>query len=567
MGRTSPLPAVVFAVALSITAVLPGRLVSGTIPPAWSDFHYVRAAALAAVVVFAVLMYRERVYGAGDDLSLGRRVLRALLVVHVSLVVVLLGKYLLGSIPATWSHDVIQYYSASPSLVDLYDKERALTPPIVTPIYPPGMFAVAAALKPVLGEGRHVLRFVVVGGVFLSAAVIGKVVAREHGWKWGLGGGALFLAVFPQIVWSGAPTKPEYLAVALSLAGIAAVSEPTEDGIGGYDRIVAAGVLFGAALSVKFTVAAGVAGALLFLAIRRHWRRLILLGATTGIIFGGTYLVLSRATGGGIVFFTLLSNMMEPDFQKAFRLGIMVIGQSFFVVLCVTVAMIKLNSLRSSDRAGVDVLVAVITVVAVGLGIATTARPLSSANYVLEAVAVGVLLIALVIPTGEGRPSGIGSVRISALVGVFLAVHLPSQVALVARDVSDPTLPPSVVDRLKSNPDGYVLSDPRYVQDVLDAGLEPLVVDSYHITSMIEEGIIDARVVTGPMLEGRVPVAVLADDSAEDGSRSSRRRPHSDAVMAVLRDRYRCRDHEEGGVVLCRWSGKRGPTADGRAQE
>lgn len=558
-GRTArqatAVPDVLLAAGLCITAVVPSEFLARFVPPGWNDFRAVRVAAVAAAVALVLLLYRERTSADGFGPPLRVRLFRGLLIVHASLVLALLGKYLVGAIPPTWSHDVIQYYSTIPSLVELYDAERALTPPVVTPIYPPGMFAVAAALEPVLGEGRHVLRWVVVGSIVLTSSMVASIVAREHGWRWGAAGGGLLLAVFPQVVWSGAPTKPEYLAVALSLVGVAIVAESIGEGPGGYGRMAAGGLAFGAALIVKFTVAGGVAGALLFLALTRRWRRLAVLAAATGIVFGGTYLALSHATGGGLVFFTLLGNMAEPDFQKLFRFGVMEFGQGFFVILCISLAVIGLLSRESSGSYGFGHLVALAALVAIGLGIATTARPGSSANYLLEAVALGVVLIALSVPRGTTEVAPRGSVTVLALMIVFLTVHLPSQVALLARDMTDARLPQSIMAELKADSEGYVLSDPRYVGQLLEAGIDPLVVDSYQFTMMVEQDVVDVNAVTEPMLGGRVPFAVLADHPEEHGDASGSNRVHSRPVKAILRDMYRCRLRGEVGVVLCRWTG------------
>lgn len=554
-SRAASLPDVLLAAGLGISAAVPYRLLARVVPPGWSDFRYVRYAAAAAAVALVVLVYRERTSAKGSGPPLRVRLFRGLLIVHAFLVVALLGKYVVGSIPSTWSHDVIHYYSTIPSLVELYDTRTALTPPVVTPIYPPGMFVVAAALEPILGEGRHVLRWLVVGSIVLTSSMVARVVARDHGWRWGIAGGGLFLAVFPQVVWSGAPTKPEYLAVALSLVGLAVVAKPTGEGLGGYGRIAAGGLAFGAALLVKFTVAGGVAGALLFLALTRRWRRLGVLAAATGIVFGGSYLALSHATDGGLVFFTLLGNMAEPDFQKLFRFGVMGFGQGFFVILCVTVAVAELSSRKRSGASSPEALAALATLVAIGLGIATTARPGSSANYLLEAVALGVVLIALSVPKGRAKPAMKGNVEVLALVMVFLAVHLPSQVALLARDMPRSRLPESIVAELRADSAEFVLSDPRYVGELMEAGIDPLVVDSYQFTMMVENGVVDPDAVTGPMLEGRVPFAVLANPPGESGGASELEPRQSRPVVAILRERYRCGTNDEAEMVVCRWTG------------
>lgn len=547
-------PEVVLVAALAAAVLIPDGLISRGLPTGWGNFHLVRVAAACTGLAIAAWLLTGRDLFSKFAPGTSDGLLVALLAAHVGFVTVLLGKYLVGAIPSTWSHDVIQYYAQSGSLIDMYRLESALSPPVTTPIYPPGMFAVVAILEPLLGEGPHVVRLVVTGSILVIAAAIGWLTAREQGRAWGWVAGGLFLAIFPQVVWSGAPTKPEYLAVALSMSGLAVLIDPAAASSESVKRLALGGFLFGAALLVKFTVVAGLAGVLLYKALVRRWKSLAVVGGTAGLVFGGTYLALSWATDGGLSFFTMAGNLAKPDLEKAFRFGFMGFGQSFFVVVALTLAIVRLFGSKGQGLTLLQGTVALATMMAVAMGIATTARPGSSANYFLEAVALGVLLIAIHLPA-EGRSSRqSGWISVGALVTVFLAVHLPSQAALLARDPPDRHLSSEVLRRLDVERGEFVLSDPEFVQPLLDTGFEPLVVDSYQFTMMADGGLLSDSILTKPMREGKVPFVLLSESPARYEDDRFGRRTQTRGVLDMIERAYRCSPAGETGVITCRWS-------------
>lgn len=551
-------PEVVAVAALFAVAAVPGQAVARIAPSGWGNYHLVRVALMGAGIGLTVAVIYDEIAADGQRAEGPSRILRGLLVVHASLVLVLLGKYLVGEIPSTWSHDAIQYYSMSESLGDMYKVDVAFTPPVTTPIYPPGLFAAADLLEALVGEGRDVLRLLVSASTLASAGMIGAITARKHGVGWGLAGGALFLAVFPQLTWSGAPTKPEYLAVAFSLAGLATLCDPTDGVARSTRRVAVGGLLFGLALVTKFTVLAGLAGVLGYLALERRWSDLVVLTVAVAVIVGGTYLGFSYATNGGIVFFTLLANAAPPDFERIFRFGLMDFGQSFFVILCIAVAVFYAHD---GDRRREEPLAAVVALgllVAVAFGVVSTGRPGSSANYFLESAALGTLLVAVALPPhleAPRRPPA-GGPLLLLLIGTFLFLHLPSQAALLARDVPEGQIPRDVLEQVDIGPGQYMLSDPRFVSDLREAGITPLVVDGFQLTMMIDQGLVDDSVVTKPIRAGRVPAALLEENPAAHTTKKFGRRNHSKEVISLIQNLYRCQTIRDPGLTLCRWKSR-----------
>lgn len=540
---------------LWVVVLVPRSLVGAVLPPLWGDYDLVRIGAGGAAAALTIWIARHRT----SRVVLGRdsteRLVLALAASHASLVVVLIAKYAAGAMPATWSHDVIQYYASAGSISGLYDPASALTPPVVTPIYPPGMVVVRRVLTPILGDGPHVLRLAVVASIAATASAIGILTARWRDRTSGWLAAGLFLAIFPQIVWSGAPTKPEYIAVALSMGGVVAACGAPEGHDAGPARLAVAGALFGAALLVKFTVVAGLLGVVLFLVAKRRWSDLLAMSAVVVLLAGGTYAGLSAASDGGLWFFTVVGNAASPDLEKAFRLGLEEFGQSFFAIVVVTLSLSILPKAWRGEGSDIDVVLSLATLVAFGLTIVTTARPGSSANYFLEAVALGAALLASHLAAESGSFSrGVRSLTLRALVATYLVLHLPSQAALLARDVPKTRLPTTLLNELDIGDTEFILSDPQYVGEVLDSGVRPLVVDSFQFTMMVQLGVLDVEVLTAPMRQGKVPVALLSQDPQAYEGLGFGHRMQPRKVIELIQERYSCAGHPLGSVVVCRWS-------------
>ncbi|MGD2069477.1 MAG: hypothetical protein PVI57_12440 [Gemmatimonadota bacterium] len=519
------------AVVLAVCTIFPDVLLAPAIAalPDWQNLHLLTAALALACAGCAFVAH-----GGSSERNPFAIPLYLALLTSCSLTVVLLFKYVSGMIPDTWSTSIVSLYGVlGESLVDLYAMSSVEELPLTTPIYPPGYYILLRPLVRVLGDAfsaARILSFVSILAMAIGMALIGRSLRRK---KWFIAP-AVFLSLFPVLTWSGPPTKPEFLAAALAVLALAAYLH------WGFARdrrwIWPVGGLFGAALLVKYTVAATFGAVLVHLVVRRRWREAIAVTTVAVGVFMTVYGVLSIPTSGGIWHFTVFANAVDPLPMKVVSFGLLEVVPRAFTAFVLAVSVVTLATGGAAvAREGA---IAIAPLGALGLFLLATGRPGSSPNYFLEFVVAGSVLLGLLPLTGpddQGEaqtaepPRDTWGVRLSsALLLLLVLTQLPSQAALLARSYGHADeLRSSTVRALTALPvdeDQFVLSDSEYASDLRAAGQVPLVYDAFQFTLMYENGTASVEPLMAALADDKVPYVVLADHpgaylSAPYGSR------------------------------------------------
>jgi hypothetical protein len=519
--------------------------------PMWQNLHLVRVAFIIAAISLAAVLLRFR---AGSVRSQGvflLHLLATVLVIHVALVAVLLWKYMTWRIPDTWTAELIYLYSVqTSSLSDLYAIGQLEQPPFTTPLYPPGYIAILKGLYAVLGESPAVMRALTVAS--LLAISVGLAFASSYRAtrdRWMLLAPALFLALFPVLTWSGAPSKPEFVAAALSVAGFSIYLRFGHVSAGRW--VIPAGLLFGFALLAKYTVIAAFLATVVHLALQKRYRDTALLFALVVVVFGVVYGYLWWTTDGGVLLFTVTANAARPDFFRLFSWAVLGVLPSAFVVLALAGALTLVLNSRGFASAGVAVALAFC--ISLALFILAAARPASSANYFLESAILGCLVLATLLHTQYRAQADSGNAGLlTALLLVLLSINLASQIALLARsegdDVQDQVVR-ATLSELYVQPGEYVLTDPHYTYQLVQAGHTPLVLDNLMYTLMLDNGHISHAPFVQILLEGKVPFLILANTLEQHASLPYGQRRISPDVVSFLQSNYECEE------LLVMWDG------------
>ncbi len=548
------------AIGLATCAVLCAFLALETVPrraplarllPDWQNVDLLFIGLSLAAVVSLWITLRHR-----DSEPRAELALRYALVTGCGLTAVLLVKYLLGMIPDTWTGEVIyQYGVTGKSIVDLYSSEWIHEPPFVTPIYPPGYYLLARLLLALFGGAPVVLRGLTVFGVVGVAGALGMAGIDLCRRRWYVPS-ALFIALFPVLTWSGPPTKPEFVAASFTTFGLAAYLRWGFGESRGW--IWLAGLLFGAGFLVKYTLIAAFLTVILHLLARRQAARAIALASVAGGTFFAVYGLLWAPTDGGIWLFTVSANAAHLLPEKIIRYGVLTfLPRAFTTVVLAAAVGTLVTPRRWWGRRGA---VAAAPMIALGLFFLSIGRPGSSANYFLEFVILGSLLIGTWDWSQEtseaSNAAGSGSavsLATSTLLIALIVTQLPDQGALLSRSYGQATeLETRTTQILRALPvpeGGFVLGDPEYTQELLAAGQTPLVYDASMFTLMVDNGVASVEPLLGYLQSGRVSHAVLTRLPSAYLKMPYGARDFPPEVAEYLRDHYHCSEQ------LQQWDG------------
>jgi len=409
-------------------------------------------------------------------------------------------------VPPTWSEQVIVLSAAqSHGIEDLYSIDHLYAAPFRICIYPP---VYLAALN-VLGSSITVGRWISAAAIFAVALLL--VMASRPGARITarLLSPVFFLSVFPALAWNhGSLVKPEFLAGCFSFAGFVIY---LRYGLETHRRlwIPYAGILCGIALLTKPTSFPVFAAICLHLFCLKRFGDLIRLVAATMLLPVVVYAVLFWRTAGGIWVMTISGNAAHLDIRKIFSFAIQQYMTSGFVALAIGACAIFLIERSRKD----SVVGALYFLISVAWFIVAAGRPGSSYSYFFDAVVSGSLVFGIVILEAvEGRSwIPITFMMVAALPTVLASVPGGlSELVMFSRD--DRNEHAEVMQRLSqvaTKPGEYVLSDVYYASDVFEAGLRPVVNDSFQYTLMVKNHIISTEPLIRLLRQRRAPYAVF----------------------------------------------------------
>jgi hypothetical protein len=372
-------------------------------------------------------------------------------------------------------------------------------------IYPPGYYA---ALK-MLGSSIAVGRLVSTVAVFVIACLLAVAVGPRLRTASRLLVAFFFLSVFPAMAWNhGSLVKPEFLAVCFSFSGfVVYLRRGLESSRGLW--IPYTGVLCGVALLTKPTAFPVFAAICLHLLCRKRFREMLRFAAATVVLPVSVYGILFIRTNGGIWVMTIVGNALHLDIGKILQVAMQEYMLYGFVGLGVGACAVFLIEGINQARI-VTALYFLISVSWFGVAVG---RPGSSHSYFLDAAVSGSLVIGMAILRAvEER----GWMPMSFLI----AAALPSMFAGVPgglselRSFSNNDRKEHIkvlehLSRLETKPDEYVLSDAFSHADVVEAGLHPVVNDSFQYTLMVKNHIISTAPLIRLLEQRRLPYAVL----------------------------------------------------------
>jgi 4-amino-4-deoxy-L-arabinose transferase-like glycosyltransferase len=522
--------------------------------------HSLIAAALLCAIGWCVHATLTRHTPIRDGAQVVFRLSTMAIIGLVACLAVTLWQYLAWIIPDTWSTEVIYVLATQPhSLIGLYSIDRLQQPTIVTPIYPPLYIAIARAGFAAFGRSPETLRIITTMGIIAIAAGLLTASSRGHRDRWALLAPAVFLAFFTSVTWSGAPTKPEYLACAFAIWSLAVYSRW---GLSDDTKwIVPCGLLFGAALLIKYTIVGGLIGVLGHLLLRRKFRSAAVLAGIVAGLVGSVYVGLSIATHGGLITFTVNANAVHLQLGKVWNFGLLSILNRPFGVLIVTAGVGLAARLRNT--VGPEVAVAIALAVSVPFALLALGKPGSSANYFLEPVALGALAVAFALrgaihERGPNQGVPADAFPVAALLAAAI-IQIPWSLNLMALGWIPPNRDREITRSLASlqvAPDQFVMADVNYVYAVSKAGLKPVMVDNHVYTLLSENGVIDAEPLLTLFRSGKVPYLVLRGSLEWESGMPYGDRLYPPRVLAYLMRNYRCEPPvfgEPGAqLVVCR---------------
>ena len=527
--------------ALTLSAGPVASFAARTLPD-WPNLHLVSVASVLASIAVGGYAWTIRSFEVTSFLALLNYLLATVLIIHVCFVGMLIGTYLGGGIVDTWTAQLI-YLSATltDSLTELYHIGNLKNPPIFTPVYGPGYYALLKLMFAPFGEAQYVPRLLSSASILLTAAALGWVFHTNRKSRWALLAPALFLASFPWMTWSGAPTKPEFTACAFSMWGFAIYLKRGK----GTNKswVFPSATLFGIALLIKFTIIGALGATILHLLFRRRFAEFIYFFGIILLILFGVYGFLILSTGGGIVFFTIIANAAKPLFFTILNVGILGILKSAFIVIVLSAAIILVFVHWRKDDPWNAIPFALF--LALGLSLIAIGRPGSSANYFLEPVILGSLtLAALRHHYAQTNETGGHTLFVTFLL-VLMVVNLPSQAALLARSHTRPEEARATREALldlKTDHDEYVMVDSDYVFEVTQAGHKPVLQNNLHYTLMYDNGLVDTGPVMRILRAGKVPYLVLKNTLEWHASVGYGVRHYPADVIEFMRANYHCQE-------------------------
>ncbi len=409
-------------------------------------------------------------------------------------------------VPPTWSEQVIALSAVqSHGIEDLYSINHLYAAPFRICIYPP---VYLATLK-VLGSSIAVGRWISAAAIFAAALLLlmasrpgPRIAARVLA-------PVFFLSVFPTLAWNhGSLVKPEFLAGCFSFAGFVIY---LRCGLETHRRlwIPFAGILCGIALLTKPTSFPVFAAICLHLFCLKRFGDLIRLVAATMVLPLAVYAVLFGRTDGGIWVMTISGNAAHLDIRKIFSFAIQQYMTSGFVALAIgACAILLIERSQKEPVAG-----ALYFLISVAWFIVAAGRPGSSYSYFFDAVISGSLVFGTVILGAvEGRSWIPMTFMIVAALPTVLASVPGGLSELVVFSQDDRKEHAEVMQRLSqvaTKPGEYVLSDVFYASDVIEAGLRPVVNDSFQYTLMVKNHIISSDPLMRLLRQRQAPYAVF----------------------------------------------------------
>ena len=548
-----PMVLVLVAVALWLPV---GRQWISLVPPLWSNAGLIGGVALLAAASLAVqgmLLYRTPVRNA-EQLTM--RLLSTTLIVLVASIVVVLWKYVVWLMPDTWTAQGIFLEATHPgSLVDLYSIHQLDRPTIATPIYPPAYYALLRAALAIFGQSPIVLRWVTVGALMMICGALAAASRRRSSDPWALLAPAVFIAFFPSVTWSGAPTKPEYVACAFAMAGLAVYLKRGFESSMRWAPLSAC--MFAAALLVKYTVVGAFVAVPVHLLLRRqYWACITFLVMSLGIV-AIVYGVFEILTDGGIRLFTIRANAVNPQVLKLITAGVLGILPKAFVVLTVGAAFVL--ALRAGSAGAPETVVPIALLVSLPLAVLAMGKPGSSPNYFLESVMLGALAIALLVRRSiEGTTRETPALFPAAVLLAMAIIQLPSNLTLVARSEGSTREQIEVRARLaalRPAAGEFVMADTYYVFDVAQAGYTPVMIDNLLYTLMVDNGVIGDRQLLALFESGKVPYLVLQNTLEWHASLGYGDRFYPIGVLKYLKRHYTCetvmKRWDDNALVIC----------------
>ncbi|MDQ6886941.1 MAG: hypothetical protein M3068_06560 [Gemmatimonadota bacterium] len=433
---------------------------------------------------------------------------------------------------------------------------------MATPIYPPGYYAILRAFLAIFGRSPSVLRWVTAGAIATICAAVSLASGRARRDAWLLFAPAIFLGFFSSVIYSGAPTKPEFLATAFAMVGLALYMRL------GFDArsrwwLPCCACAFAAALLVKYTVIGTFVAVTAHLLLRRQYRQCAsFLGISLGIV-AAIYGTMHILTHGGVYLFTVRANAVSPQLLKVISLGVLGVLPKAFVVFAVGAAYTLM--LRAEDRGAPAVAVALAIFVSLPLAVLAIGKPGSSPFYFLEPVVLGALAITLLVRRSyeEANREAASLFPVAALLAMGV-IQLPSNLALVARREGSPPESAEVrahVAALRPAADEFVMADAYYVFDVAQAGFTPVMIDNLVFTLLVDNRVIDDRRLLALFESGKVPYLVLQNTLEWHASLAYGGRFYPPAVVDYLRRNYVCetlmKRWDDAALVICRRSSTR----------
>jgi len=512
----------------------------------WQNIQYLRLTFLLAGIGIAVQTHITQFQNQYERISPAHHILITILIVYASIAIILFLKYLLGVIPELGVGQAIFLYTVlSDSVTDLFSRENMFLPPFLMPMYGPLYFEVARFLYNIFGESFFILRFLTVFSLVAISGVL-KVIAQRYSnsaWAWVTP--ALFLAIFPLIVWSGAPTKPEYFAALFSISAIWVYYF-----LGFKDNklwVIISGLLFLMALLIKFFIIVGLLATLFHLLLRRKYHEFFGLFIFSFGLFGVIYFWLNMRTNGGLILFNVMGNAPQPQILRIITAGILqYLNNTFNIIASTAIVLILLQEKTLKNITG---LVGVAFFMSVALGVVSIGRPGSTSNYFLEGVIFGSLAIGLLIASAPANPIVKG---ILWIVIFYLALIFPTRAALIAQSYGDPDEEEKIVAQIRSlevKEDEFILSDLEYNYQVYRAGKNLLLLDSFYFTLLTENGLIDSSILFDYLKHDRVPYLVLTTSLEENASLPYGNRYFPEDITEYLIQNYRCETR------MKRWDG------------
>jgi hypothetical protein len=209
---------------------------------------------------------------------------------------------------------------------------------------------------------------------------------------------------------------------------------------------------------------------------------------------------------------TVIANGARLDVRKIFSFAIQQYMTSAFVGLAAGA-----SAILAIERSRKEYAVAAFYfLISISFFVVAAGRPGSSYSYFLDAAISGSLVIRMLIArlsqAGE-ELQWIPMVLVIAACLPSMFSGLPHGVAeLVTLSYDDRDEHMAVMRQLsgvKTRPDEYVVSDVLRTADIIDAGLQPVVNDSFQYTLMVKNHVLSTEPLMRVLRERRAPYAIL----------------------------------------------------------